>query len=113
WLPVEVHTRSDRGGGPVWEDRHRLLLVAGSRFPGAAPGMIIRLDIRTGAVERVTLPTGRGGCTPIVPLPRADPGGADPSCTHAGRCPPRTRCSDISTPCPTGDGGAATTNAAP
>jgi len=70
WLPVEVSTRQELGGGSIWEDRDRLLLTAGSRIPpGYDPGGgIIRVDIRTGAVERVPLPPGRGRCVPVVPL---------------------------------------------
>jgi Family of unknown function (DUF6042) len=74
WLPVDVSTRSDLGGGPVWEDPDRMLLVAGTRYPpGPDPaGGIIRVDVRTGAVERVPLPAGRGRCTPVVPLLTGD-----------------------------------------
>ncbi len=75
WLPVEVSARSEPVGGPVWEDPYRMLLVAGSGFPpgtGLRSG-IIRVDIRTGAVERVPPPAGRTRCTPVVPLLTADP----------------------------------------
>jgi hypothetical protein len=76
WLPVDVSTRSDLGGGPVWEGPDRMLLVAGTRYPPVPDpaGGIIRLDVRTGAVERVPLPVGRGRCTPVVPLLTAEPG---------------------------------------
>jgi len=80
WLPVEVSTRSDLGVGPVWEDPDRVLLMAGSRFPpGFDPrGGIIRVNIRTGAVERVPLPAVRGRITPVVPLLTGDRFSADP-----------------------------------
>lgn len=79
WLPVYVSTRSDLGVGPVWEDLDRVLLMAGSRFPpGFRPGGgIIRVNIRTGAVERVPLPAGRGRIMPVVPLLTSDRASAD------------------------------------
>ncbi|MEV4511172.1 STAS domain-containing protein [Dactylosporangium sp. NPDC049525] len=68
----ETRLKSRRGRRPVACRRYgtpAAAVRAGAyRSIRFAPSAVIRVDVRTGAAERVPLPQGRGSCVPVRPL---------------------------------------------
>jgi hypothetical protein len=59
WLPAGTSVESISMLHPIWEDRHHLLLLDRESRPDLGPSAL-RLDIRTGATERVPLSPDAG-----------------------------------------------------